>query len=347
MAGTCTQGLDSSFVALGYTKVALLGVVQGITELMPISSTAHMRIVPALLGWADPGAAFSASMQLAALAAVISYFWSDVKSLSVGAACALIRRDLRNRQLQLALWIALATIPIVLAGIALSPILNGCNSPLRSLNVIGASSLVMALLLALAEITARHVRTLKDVKLTDALAIGVAQVGALIPGVSRSGSTLTAALFLGLERSEAARFSFLLGLPAIALAGGKELWELYKVHLDAHAWSVLAVGLITGSVAAFVAIWGLLRILEKFSAWPFVVYRGLIGLMLLVGAVQPDASHAALGFLEGTPPQQLCGGGIQVSRPETDGYFSRPGRISLASATALREPKSNLQRSSG
>jgi undecaprenyl-diphosphatase len=195
VAGTCTQGLDSSFVALGYTKVALLGVVQGVTELMPISSTAHMRIVPALLGWADPGAAFSAAMQLAALAAVTSYFWGDVKSLSVGAACALTRRDLNNRQLRLVSWIALATIPIVLAGTALSTILNGCNSPLRSLTVIGASSLIMALLLALAEITARHVRTLKDVKLTDALAIGAAQVGALIPGVSRSGSTLTAALF--------------------------------------------------------------------------------------------------------------------------------------------------------
>ncbi len=220
MAGTCAQGLDSSFIGLGYTKVALLGVVQGITELMPISSTAHMRIVPTLLGWADPGAAFSAVMQLAALAAVIGYFWSDVKSLTVGAASALIRRDLSNRQLQLVLWIVLATMPIVIAGVVLSQILNECNSPLRSLSVIGASSVVMALLLALGEITARHVRTLENVKLADAFVIGAAQVGALVPGVSRSGSTLTAALFLGLERAEAARFSFLVGLPAIGLAGG-------------------------------------------------------------------------------------------------------------------------------
>jgi undecaprenyl-diphosphatase len=284
MQGTCSQGVDSSFVALGYGKVAVLGVVQGITELMPISSSAHMRIVPALLGWPDPGAAFSASMQLAALVAVVSYFWADVESLTVGAVNALIRGDFSNRQLRLVFWIALSTIPIVVAGWALSPILNACNSPLRSLYVIGASSIVMALLLAMAEVMARHVRTLQDVKLTDALTIGIAQVGALIPGVSRSGSTLTAALFLGLRRAEAARFSFLLGLPAITLAGSKELWELYKVHLDAHGWSVLAVGLATGSVAAFFAIWGLLRILEKFSSWPFVVYRGLIGLLLLVGA---------------------------------------------------------------
>ena len=93
MQGTCGQGLDTSFIALGYGKVAVLGVVQGITELMPISSTAHMRIVPALLGWPDPGSAFSATMQLAALAAVVSYFWADVKSLTVGAVTALIRRD--------------------------------------------------------------------------------------------------------------------------------------------------------------------------------------------------------------------------------------------------------------
>jgi undecaprenyl-diphosphatase len=153
--------LDSSFVTLGYAKVAILGIVQGITELMPISSTAHMRIEPAFWGWPDPGSAFSAAMQLAALAAVVSYFWSDVKSLSVGAACGLARRDLNNRQPRLVLWIAMATIPIVLAGIALSPVLNSCNSPFRSLDVIGASSLAMALLLALAEIPARHVRTIQ------------------------------------------------------------------------------------------------------------------------------------------------------------------------------------------
>lgn len=161
MAGTCGQGLDTSFVALGYGKVATLGVVQGITELMPISSSAHMRIVPALLGWPDPGAAFSAAMQLAALAAVVSYFWVDVRSLAIGAACALGRRDWTDRELRLVFWIGLATLPIVVAGWLLSPILNTCNSPLRSLYVVGASSIVMALLLGLAEVLARHVRTLE------------------------------------------------------------------------------------------------------------------------------------------------------------------------------------------
>ncbi|RVA12235.1 undecaprenyl-diphosphate phosphatase, partial [Mesorhizobium sp. M7D.F.Ca.US.004.03.1.1] len=142
--------------------------------------------------------------------------------------------------------------------------------------------IAMAIMLALAEIFARHRRTMGEASLADALLVGVAQIGALIPGVSRSGSTLTAALGLGFKRAEAARFSFLLGLPAIALAGLKELWELHKVHLDAHGWSVLAVGLVVASISAFFAIWGLMRVLERFSAWPFVIYRGVLGAVLLL-----------------------------------------------------------------
>jgi undecaprenyl-diphosphatase len=283
MAEVCTQGVDTGFVALGYTKVAVLGVVQGITELLPISSTAHMRIVPALLGWQDPGSAFSAAMQLAALAAVVSYFWSDVRQLAVSSLTALVRRDFKDRHFRLALWIVLATIPIGIAGLALAGLLNTCNSPLRGLGVIASACIVMAVLLAFAELRARHTRTIADVSLADAMMVGIAQVGALIPGVSRSGSTLTAALWLGFKRDEAARFSFLLGLPAIALAGFKELWELHKAHLDAQGWSILAVGLVVASISAFVAIWALMRVLERYSAWPFVVYRGVLGVILLVG----------------------------------------------------------------
>jgi undecaprenyl-diphosphatase len=213
---------------LGYAKVAVLGVIQGITELLPISSTAHMRVVPALLGWQDPGSAFSAAMQLAALTAVVTYFWSDVRQLVFGSLAALGRRDFKDASLRLSVWIVIGTIPIVLAGLALSGILNTCTSPLRALSVVGWACLVMALLLALAELSARHLRTIRSVSLRDAVLVGLAQVGALIPGVSRSGSTLTAALALGFKREEAARFSFLLGLPAIALAGLKELWELHK-----------------------------------------------------------------------------------------------------------------------
>lgn len=281
MAIACTEGLDTGFVALGYGKVAVLGVVQGLTELLPISSTAHMRVVPALLGWQDPGSAFSAAMQLAALAAVLSYFWADVRTLFFGSLGAIVRRDLHDWNLRFVIWIALATLPIIVAGVVLAPVLNACNSPLRTLTVIGISCVMMAALLALAEVYSYHKRTLDHVTLRDAMIVGLAQIGALIPGVSRSGSTLTAALFIDLKRDQAARFSFLLGLPAIAAAGLKELWELYKAHLDGHGWSVLAVGLVVASISAFVAIWSLLRILERFSAWPFVVYRFLLGAFLL------------------------------------------------------------------
>jgi undecaprenyl-diphosphatase len=283
MADVCTHGVDTGFVALGYVKVAVLGVVQGITELLPISSTAHMRVVPALLGWQDPGSAFSAAMQLAALAAVVSYFWNDVRHLIGSSLYAIRNRQFDNQYFRLSVGILLATIPIVIAGWALAGVLNMCNSPLRSLSVIGWACIVMAMLLALAELYARHRRTIGEASLTDAITVGIAQVGALIPGVSRSGSTLTAALALGFKRDEAARFSFLIGLPAIALAGFKELWELHKAQLDGHGWSVLAVGLVIASVSAFFAIWGLMRVLERFSAWPFVIYRGMLGVILLVG----------------------------------------------------------------
>jgi undecaprenyl-diphosphatase len=283
MAEACTSGIDTGFVALGYAKVAVLGVVQGITELMPISSTAHMRIVPALLGWQDPGSAFSAAMQMAALAAVIAYFWRDVRDILVGSLSALAQRDFADRELRLAFGIIIGTIPIGLGGLALAKTLNTCGSPLRSLWVVGAACILMGLLLALAEVIARHQRSFERVGLLDCLVVGIAQVGALIPGVSRSGSTLTAALFLGFRREEAARFSFLLGLPAIALAGLKELAELRHAGLDAHGWAVLSLGLLVASVSAFAAIWGLLRVLKRYSAWPFAVYRAILGIVLLAG----------------------------------------------------------------
>jgi undecaprenyl-diphosphatase len=163
-------------------------------------------------------------------------------------------------------------------------VLNACNSPLRRIEVIGWACIIMAALLALAEIVARHRRTMEQGTFRDALLIGLAQVGALIPGVSRSGSTLTGALALGFKREEAARFSFLLGIPAITLAGLKELYELHKIHLNAHGWAVLGVGLVVASISAFFAIWGLMRILERFSSWPFVVYRFVLGVVIIVGA---------------------------------------------------------------
>ncbi len=183
----------------------------------------------------------------------------------------------------LLIWIGLATIPIGIAGLALSSVLNACDSPLRHVQVIGWACLGLAALLAAAEMTARHRRAMNAATFWDAILVGIAQVGALIPGVSRSGSTLTAAMALGFRRAEAARFSFLLGVPAIALAGLKEVWELHKVHLSSHGWAVLSVGLLVASVSAFFAIWSLMRILERFSSWSFVIYRFVLGAVILVG----------------------------------------------------------------
>lgn len=286
MSDICQTGLDIGFASLSYAQIAFLGVVQGITELLPISSTAHMRVVPALLGWRDPGSAFSAAMQMAALAAVISYFWRDVSGVTRGSLAAVRQRDFDSPDFLLAMMIVLATIPICIAGLLLAPLLNACDSPLRGLSVIGYACLAMAALLALAERICRHNRDISQMRLRDALIMGIAQVGALIPGVSRSGSTLTAAMFLNLRREEAARFSFLLGLPAIALAGLKELVVLWHAHIPAEAWSLLLVGLLVASLSAFAAIWGLMRFLERFSTWPFIIYRALLGIFLLVGVHQ-------------------------------------------------------------
>jgi len=277
----CANGVDTSFVALGWAKIAFLGVVQGITELLPVSSTAHMRAIPALLGWPDPGSAFSAAMQLAALAAVLAYFSNDIKNLCVGASRAIADRDWSDRQFRLAIAIIVATIPIVIAGALLAPILNACGSPLRRLWVVGAACIVMALLLAAAELFTQHRRAAKNLSLHDALLIGLAQTGALIPGVSRSGASFTSALALGFSREDAARVSFLLGIPAIALAGLRELWALHQATIGSHAWAILSVGLITSTASSFLAIWGLMRFLERRSTWPLIVYRALFGVGLL------------------------------------------------------------------
>ena len=181
------------------------------------------------------------------------------------------------------MWIGFATVPIGIAGlfcrIRSTPAAHRC----ARLPVIGISCIVMAALLAIAELYCNHKRTLDHVSLKDAMIVGFAQVGALIPGVSRSGSTLTAALFLDLE-ARGSRALLLPARPAGDRARGTEgAMGAHKAHLDLHGWSVLTVGLIVASISAFVAIWGLLRILERFSAWPFVAYRAFIGVVLLVG----------------------------------------------------------------
>jgi undecaprenyl-diphosphatase len=262
---TDVHAVDLGFAQLTALRVVVLGIVQGITELLPISGTAHLRVIPGLLGWQDPGSAFSAAMQVASFAAVVTNFWADLRKLAGSSLTALAARDYQSHDFRLLLGIIVGTLPLVVAGALLRPILNVCHSPLRGLIVIGIASVAMSVLLAIAERAARHTRSFAQLTLSDGVWVGLAQAFALIPGVSRSGATLTAALFRGMERETAARFSFLLGLPAVTLAGFYELYVLAKDGLGSQGWITLLIGLVVASVTAFLAIYGLLRYLEKRS----------------------------------------------------------------------------------
>ena len=209
------------------------------TEFLPISSTAHLRIVPALLGWEDPGAAFSAVIQLGTLVAVLVFFRADLLAMVRGAAAAVVdptrRRDLHAR---LALYLVVGTIPVVVVGVLAK---NAIRGGLRALPVIAAMLIVVALALAVVERLAKHRRTIEELVLRDAVLIGCAQALALVPGVSRSGITILAALALGFRRDAAARFSFLLSIPAIAGAG---LFEMKHLLHGGGSMVPLAIGLL-------------------------------------------------------------------------------------------------------
>ncbi len=255
----------------------VLGVVQGVTEFLPISSTAHLRIVPALLHWDDPGAAYTAVLQLGSLVAVIGYFLPELMKMLAAAAKALTDRSRPpSRPARELGYLVVGTLPAGVAGVAFKHAIEGS---FRSLWVIASALVVVALLLAVVEKKARHVRTFEEITLRDALIIGCAQAFAVIPGVSRSGSTLMAAMALGLTREASARFSFLLSVPVVAAAG---VFEMPKV-LHAHDLSAntLAIGLLAAAVAGYASIAWLLRFLRARSTIPFVVYRVALGLLLI------------------------------------------------------------------
>jgi undecaprenyl-diphosphatase len=263
-------------------RALVLGVVQGLTEFLPISSTAHLKVVPVLLGWGDPGVAFTAVIQLGSIVAVFAYFRSDLLEVCHGVSRAIRHGQWSDPAARLGTAIALGTVPIVLAGLALKLwVPDYDNAPVRSMASIAIVSIVMALLLALAELVGRRRRTLEGVRPLDGLLVGLAQALALVPGVSRSGSTLTAALFDGWERAAAARFSFLLGLPAITLAGLVELKG--ALEAPAHGGLVpLLVGIVAAAVVSWLAIAWLLHFLQRHSTWLFVAYRLAFGLAILL-----------------------------------------------------------------
>ena len=260
----------------------VLGIVQGLTEFLPISSTAHLKVVPVLLGWGDPGVSVTAVIQLGSIVAVIAYFRTDLAQVLRGIARAFQHGQWREPEARLGIAMAVGTLPILAVGLAIKLFWDKGyeTSPLRSVPSIAVVSIVMALLLALAERIGPRVKALKDVSGRDGLVVGAAQVLALIPGVSRSGSTLTASLFDGWQRADAARFSFLLGIPAITIAGIVELKGAFAASAAAGPLP-LVVGIVSATVVSWLAIDWLLKFLQRHSTWVFVAYRLIFGVLLL------------------------------------------------------------------
>lgn len=267
---------------LNLFQAVILGMVQGLTEFLPISSTAHLKVVPVALGWSDPGVAFTAVIQLGSIAAVIWYFWLDLSSLIQGVIKSIAKKDYQSQDFKIAVGITVGTFPIIICGLALKILIPDLdNSPFRSMTTIAVASIVMAILLAIAEITSNHKRNFDQLTTKDGILMGLSEALALIPGVSRSGSTITAGLFMNLERDTAARFSFLLGIPAITLAGLVELKDVFAEGLTSDSILIVIVGVLSAAIFSYLAIAWLINYLKKRNTWVFVWYRLAFGLIIL------------------------------------------------------------------
>jgi len=275
-------------------EAVVLGLVQGLTEFLPISSTAHLRIVPELLGWKDPGAAYSALIQLGTLAAVLLAMRNDVVALIKGFVAGVVSgRPWGTMESRASIMIILGTVPIVVVGLAARDFIRGGA---RDLAVITTALVGGTILMALAEVVClrrAHQRDagrdgIEGVRLFDALAMGLAQVLALIPGSSRSGTTISAGMITGLDRRTAARFSFLLSLPAVGAAGLLEAWKArHEILATGDDITAALVGTLVAGIAGYASIHWLLKILTSHTLWPFVVYRlalaGLLATLLASG----------------------------------------------------------------
>ena len=256
----------------------ILGIVQGLTEFLPISSSAHLRIVPALLGWEDPGAAFTAVCQLGTEAAVLIYFrhelWAIIRKWLGGP------RRFEDPDVRLGWFLIVATIPIGILGFIFR---DQIETGARNLWLIGTVLIVFALVLGYADRVGRHKREVERLSFRDGVLIGLAQSLSLVPGVSRSGATMSAGLLLGLQRPAAARFSFLLAIPAVVASG---LFELKDVitgdkHVNTSVFNV-GVATVVAFFVGYAAIAWLLRYLTTHTVTLFVVYRIVLGSLVLI-----------------------------------------------------------------
>ena len=269
-------------------KAVILGLVQGLTEFIPISSTAHMVLAGRIMGEIkkpEEWTAVMAVVQLGTLIAVIIYFWTDIRKIIAGfitANLAFIKKrpidEEQEHYSRLGWLIIIGTLPIAIIGLLLKKLIEG--EATKDLRVIAASLIGLAILLVIAEVVGRQRRDMNNLKLSDAFIVGIAQVFALIPGSSRSGTTITGGLFAGLKRETAARFSFLLSIPAIAASG---LFELPKaLRAPGIDWGALAVATVVAGISGYLSIAFLLRFLQRHTTFIFVGYRIALGLVLIV-----------------------------------------------------------------
>ena len=262
-------------------EAIVLGIVQGLTEFLPISSSGHLRIIPAFAGWEDPGAVFTAVIQLGTMAAVLIYFRHELAKIVMTWLRSLGDRSLRAEpDTRMGWYLIVGTVPIVVFGFAFR---DQIETGVRNLYLIGTTLIVLGLVLLAADRLARHVRTVEQLTFRDGIVVGLAQALALIPGVSRSGATMTAGLFFGLTREAAARFSFLLSVPAVVLSGLYGLRDFAETDEASYVGALdLFVGTVTSFVVGYLSIAFLLRYLQSHSMLAFVIYRVALGIVVLV-----------------------------------------------------------------
>lgn len=279
---------------MGIVQAIVYGIVQGLTEFLPISSNAHIRIVPSLLGWDEPGAAFTAVIQLGTVAAVLIYFAKDLGKAISAWALSLTGKGKGTPEAKMGWAVFWGTIPIIVLGLALH---TKIETTFRSLYVIAAALIGMGIVMLLAEKFGSQKRKVEDVEVADGVKVGLWQVLSLIPGMSRSGSTISGALFGGFNREAAARFSFLLSVPSVLAAG---LYEAFKErsHFSGELMMPTVVATIVSFVVGYASIAFFMQFLHKRGITPFVVYRVLLGVVLLAllqaGTIKPDAGAAPL-----------------------------------------------------
>ena len=256
-------------------QIVVLALIQGLTEFLPVSSSAHLILPKELLGWPDQGLAFDVAVHVGTLTAVVIYFRQDVGQIIVGWLNSVIGKGLDEHG-KLAWFVAVATVPAGLVGLILG---DAIETHLRSIMVIAVTTIVFGIFLGVADRTKQGTKTLAQLTLVSVLIIGCAQAMALVPGTSRSGITITAALFLGFVRSDAAKFSFLMSIPIIVLSGGlKGLSLLEEANVD---WYAIGLGTLISGVSAYICIHYFLSFINKLSMMPFVYYRLLLGLVLV------------------------------------------------------------------